>query len=79
MLSQPIRAAWIEINFLLKTFIFQHLSQPIRAAWIEIVRDLHGNLDDSLSQPIRAAWIEIISEMSVATCTLVAAHSGCVD
>ena len=36
MLSQPIRAAWIEIPSRLNLGIKNTTSQPIRAAWIEI-------------------------------------------
>ena len=37
-MSQPTRAAWIEIFWLLLVNNYKNASQPTRAAWIEIVK-----------------------------------------
>ncbi len=57
-LSQPTRAAWIEI-ITLKRFNPAFASQPTRAAWIEITYGPKIHRLQVRSQPTRAAWIEI--------------------
>ena len=58
-MSQPIRAAWIEIAPVNMHDMLYFLSQPIRAAWIEIAMFFIIASAIIQSQPIRAAWIEI--------------------
>ncbi len=58
-MSQPTRAAWIEIKRKALNILATITSQPIRAAWIEIVKPVSVR-HTLMSQPIRAAWIEII-------------------
>ncbi len=77
-MSQPIRAAWIEILWAQIVIKKAVQSQPIRAAWIEILLRLHHRSFLS-SQPIRAAWIEIRFALGNDIVQTVAAHSGCVD
>ena len=59
-LSQPTRAAWIEIVDITWYEPNKRRSQPTRAAWIEII---WWNNDGAaiVSQPTRAAWIEMLS------------------
>ena len=49
-LSQPIRAAWIEI-ILKRGKRHDYLSQPIRAAWIEIQ---NGPIQDGMEPQVAA-------------------------
>ena len=58
-LSQPTRAAWIEI-YLFAAAYYKQKSQPTRAAWIEIKEVTIMAETKTRSQPTRAAWIEII-------------------
>ena len=79
VVSQPTRAAWIEMSF---PALFQQSlskSQPTRAAWIEIMLALFFSPFRKVSQPTRAAWIEIFKIIYLLQTLLVAAHSGCVD
>ena len=77
-MSQPTRAAWIEISVsLLKMAVL--VSQPTRAAWIEITFDLTITFRNSVSQPSWAAWIEIGNSAAGSNAPLVAALLGCVD
>ena len=62
LLSQPTRAAWIEITGGSLPPSTAFTSQPTRAAWIEI-EIFKIDLDDYESQPTRAAWIEICKYM----------------
>ena len=76
-MSQPTRAAWIEISTLRRAD-GEVASQPTRAAWIEIANN-SSTVQPRMSQPTRAAWIEIEQQKGVKSMNKVAAHSGCVD
>ena len=57
-LSQPARAVWIEIAYILLV-VFIDLSQPARAVWIEITVAAPLIVAPAASQPARAVWIEM--------------------
>ena len=56
--SQPARAVWIEIAYILLV-VFIDLSQPARAVWIEITVAAPLIVAPAASQPARAVWIEM--------------------
>ena len=76
-MSQPTRAAWIEI-VIRSCSTLSATSQLTRAAWIEIIKELRAKRNLT-SQPTRAAWIEMATEAKFTYGQAVAAHSGCVD
>ena len=76
--SQPARAVWIEIAYILLV-VFIDLSQPARAVWIEITVAAPLIVAPAASQPARAVWIEMILAGVLLKNTAVTACEGCVD
>ena len=77
-MSQPTRAAWIEIMETMRIGMAGICRSPLGLRGLKYKVQVLDRIYIE-SQPTRAAWIEIYNAITRPAITVVAAHSGCVD